>query len=318
MTTADAPKADNAPRETSQPTPLSPLAAVGIAYAIFNFLCMPMVIGMSRGARDQGIVVFMAIGAGAFAAQFGILPAWLVWGERPLWQRLVMHWGLVAGLTLVWLLGFALAAAADGPRSPPPDMLQELALSLLYLPAISLGIEAPLWATRFFFGWRIGRPDQPQAAAGPLGIRDFLWGMATISVVLASVRAADAFSYSPGRADTWIAVAMMIGFTGLVSALSVPPVAWCILRFKDPGQAVALLGLYVLAAAVVTLVIISAMAGVPPPDGVFVASLFVLLGSMAGAISGAFGLARGMGYRLIVGKNAQMSPKTNRAENQAP
>lgn len=301
MTTDDAPKDEHPPSETSQPTPLSPLAIVGIAYAIFNFLCMPLAIGMSRGARDQGIVVFMAIGAGAFAAQFGILPAWLVWGERPFWQRLVMHWGLAIGLTLVWVLGFAFAVAADGPPMPPPVMLRELAASLLYLPAISLGIEAPLWATRFFFSWRIGRADQPQAAAGPLGIRDFLWGMAIISVVLASVRAADAFSFSPGRAETWFGVAMMIGFTGLVSALSVLPVAWCILRFKDPGQAVALIGLYVLAAGVVTLVIISVMTGAPPPDGVFVASLFVLLGSMAGAISGAFGLARAQGYRLLIG-----------------
>lgn len=301
MTTDSAQKPEPARRESSGQAPLSPLAIVGIAYAVFNFLCMPIVVGMPRGARDQGIVVFMAIGAGAFAAQFGILPAWLVWGERPFWQRLVMHWALAIGLTLVWVLGFAFAVVADGPPMPPPVMFRELAASLLYLPAISLGIEAPLWATRFFFGWRIGRADPPQAARRPLGIRDFLWGMAIISVVLASVRAADAFSFSPGRTETWIDVAMMIGFTGLVSAFSVVPVAWCILRFKDPGQAVALIGLYVLAAGVVTLVIISAMAGAPPPDGVFVASLFVFLGGMAGAISGAFGLARAQGYRLLIG-----------------
>src|SRR5688500_14975151 len=78
--------ADELPsRDATLHAPLSPLAIVAIAYAIFDFLCMPLAMGMSRGA-DQGIAVFMAMGAGAFTAQFGVLPAWLVWGERPFWQ----------------------------------------------------------------------------------------------------------------------------------------------------------------------------------------------------------------------------------------
>lgn len=315
MTTDFAPNSESARRETDGRAPLSPLAIAAIAYAVFDFLCMPLAMGMSRGA-DQGIAVFLAMGAGAFVAQFGILPAWLVWGERPFWQRLVMHWALALGLTLVWLLGFAFAVAADGPPMPPPVMLRELASSLLYLPAISLGIEAPLWATRFFFGWRICRADQAQVAARPLGIRDFLWGMAIISAVLASVRAADAFSFAPGRADTWIGVAMMMGFTGLVSTLAVLPLAWCILRFKDPGQAVGLIVVYVFVAGVVALAIVTAMGGGPPADGLLVAVLFVFLGSMAGAISGAFGLARARGYRLLIGSRS--GPTTEKEAAKEP
>ncbi len=127
--------------------------------------------------------------------------------------------------------------------------------------------------------------------------------MAVISVALAAGRGADSLDpYS--RGDVWAIQAMAAGFAGLASLLALLPLTWCILRMNEVGQGVGIVIVYTLAAGAAFVAVVAGFGGLPP-DGLAVAALFIFLGSLAGTIAGALGLARSAGYRLEVGRPDQ-------------
>src|SRR5262245_17149014 len=231
MSSAPQPKPEPSRREP--PREFSPLGIAAIFFAACNLLGPPIVVSVLDAPADDSAFLLPFIGVGIVLSQFGILPAWLVWGERVFWQRLTIHWALVTGLYLAWFLGLLIATGIDQDWPPPTTPLRALVVLFLCLPAVSLGIEAPMWVTRFFFGWRFCRPANAGGCARPLAIRDFLWGMAIISGGLAAIRGAAAVSYSPVNGEVWIDVAIAFAFAAVASLLVMLPIAWCILRLKD-------------------------------------------------------------------------------------
>lgn len=288
-------------RESGGARSYSPLGIAVIGFGLVNLLFVPMMVSL-RGP-DHGAIFLATLVAGPLVAQFGILPAWLVWGERPFWSRLAIHWSLAVGLSLAWLCGIMMGMAADGPIGPPEFVFRDLAMMFLCLPAFSLGIEAPLWFLRFFFGWRIGRQGAPPDATRPLAIRDFLWGMAVISAALATVRGAGALDYSPSDAQIWIGIAISAGLAALASLIVMPLFAWCLLGTKDVGNGVAVIVVFTILAGCVMVAIIASMMPGPPPSGEPFVALFVFLASASASIAGALALARGAGYRLKIGRS---------------
>ncbi len=125
------------------PAQLSPLATCAVCFGIGNLLGPPIVVAIVRGGNETGVTV-VAVSFGVLLAQFGVLPAWLVWGERPFWQRFIIHWTLACGLALAWVLGLMMVVGAHGTPGPPENFSRDLGMMFLCLPGVSLGIEAPM------------------------------------------------------------------------------------------------------------------------------------------------------------------------------
>lgn len=297
---AESPAKDGAMVELGEgrmPPFLSPLLIAAFAFGVVDLLFMPIASAVGRKGPGDAAIYFMMIVAGPLIAQFGILPAWLVWGESRFWQRLLIHWALAATLALAWLAGLLLVIPEIGPT--PENLSRDLAAMTLCLPAVSLAIEVPLWITRHILGWRLGRSNVLQK---PLAIRDFLYGMAIVSVALALVRAAGAVVNPRDGAEVWTGVAI-VGVVGSIASLAVIlPLAWFLLRFARTGHAIIVTFVYSVLAGLALLAILIGISGLPPtPQPVI--GLGLLCASVAASIAAAFGLARGMGYRLIVGKS---------------
>ncbi|HUE71104.1 MAG TPA: hypothetical protein VMP01_09470 [Pirellulaceae bacterium] len=289
--------------------PYSPLVLAAAGFGVVNLFFLPLVSSLD-GPEEDGGMFLISLAAGPLVAQFGILPAWLVWGERPFWQRLAIHWSLAAGLALAWIVGLVLAA--NDSMGPLDYLLWETFCVFLCSPVVSLGVETPLWFTRFILGWRLHRTVAAATARRPLAIRDFLWGMAVISAALAAVRAAAAASYGNGGSEMWLGVAIAAGFACLASLLVMPLFAWGILRAQVVGNGIAIIVAFTIVAGMVIIGVVTSMMGRPPPSGEPFAALFLFLGSTAASIAGALGLARAAGYRLVIeSRNAAATDGTN-------
>jgi hypothetical protein len=298
---APQPKPEPARREP--PRELSPLGIAAIFFAACNLLGLPIVVALLRDSAEDTAMVVLSLGLGIVLAQFAVLPAWLVWGDRPLWERLAIHWALAIGLSLAWVMGMAMAAGATSSGPLPSDFVRIVVMMFLCLPAVSLGIECPLWATRFLFGWRFGRAAEAHIER-PLAIRDFLWGMAVISAALAAARLAAAID-SEQPDVIWAPLALAAGSAALAGLLALPPLAWCILRLEELSTGIVVVVGYTLAAWVVIAAIISSLAGGFGPDARPLVAMLLFLGSFAATTSGALGLARQAGYRLQVGRRGE-------------
>ncbi len=275
-----------------------PLLVCALGFGIGTLFGPPIVAAIARDGNESMVFV-VAAGIGSLIAQFGVLPAWLVWGTGPFWKRLLVHWGLAIGLAIAWLFGLMLVVPSLGW---PHHVARDLAIMGLCLPGFSLGIEAPLWTTRIFFGWRLRRPGAGDDCR-PLAIRDFLAGMAVISVALAAARGANSLD-EHGRNEVWIVQSIFSGFATLAGLLSLPPLAWCLLRIQDIPKGIVGVIAYTLAASYAVVALMAAFGGLPP-DGTAIAAAFVFFGSFSATIAAAFGLARRAGYRLEVGRPAR-------------
>jgi hypothetical protein len=285
----------------------SPLGIAAICFGIGNLLGPPIMVSALDGPENDGAFFLLPIGLGILLSQFGVVPAWLVWGERAFWQRLTIHWALVMGLSLAWSVGLLMAISVDRHGPPPTDVFIVLVTLCLCLPAVSLGIETPMWVTRHLFGWRLCRPAAAGEPPRPLAIRDFLWGMAVISCGLAAIRAAAAISYAPVSGEVWIGVAIAVGFAALASLLVMLPLTWCILRFKELGTGIVVIVAYTLAAGLTFLAIVGAAGGNMGSDSRPVIGVFLFLGSLAVTVASVLGLARGAGYHLEIGRRVDES-----------
>src|SRR5687768_2002497 len=113
---------------------------------IVVFAGLDLCFGSLIWALDRADLPYlMFILAGCVAAQAPLLPAWLVWGNGPLWRRLAFHFGVGGVLATFGLIGML-------PRVYPSEGVQTPLMVGLSLPMISVATSAPLWAMRVFFG----------------------------------------------------------------------------------------------------------------------------------------------------------------------
>jgi hypothetical protein len=280
------------------PAEVSPLAWFGFlvgAGALFNFLSLPIARGVESGGGDA-IVFLGSIAMGTYAAQLGIATLWLTFGPGPFYRRLLLHWAVGFVLFASWGLGFAAALGSDGPRIE--EVWSELLRGILCgLPLVSLAAQLPLWVMRIYGGWRIERLNGGELGVPqPLLIRDFLAGMVVTSASLAALRL---FPQELSRdADFWVSWAIASVAVAGLSAFSLLPAIYFLLRLKEPAAG-GLAWFGYTGAMLFALLIIAAMfSGDGPPGEVMGVALFVLF-TFAALLSVPLFKVRALGYRLV-------------------
>ena len=282
---------------------LTPLVIVFALLAVVDFLAVPVGSWAIRAGR--GAEWLWVMGTGAFLAQFAILPAWLVWGCRPLWQRVAIHCGTAAILLVAWTLGWLVVDAGSDILIWLFYFYEHVARvvvpAALLLPAISLAVEGPLWLTRVIFGWRLAPPGREPEPDRKLAIRDFLIGMSVVAMALAAVRASLAASEQNVPADAWTSIAIQLGCAALASALALPLLAWALLRLPDLRGGLGVVGVYGLATYCL-LAIVGLILFRPARPLESLAYLFILQATFTALTGASFTLARRAGYRLQIGQ----------------
>lgn len=266
------------------------------ALVLIDFLAMPLA-RAAGGSGPDGEWAF-AIVVGAFLAQFAILPAWLAWGTRPYWQRMLIHWCSAALLSAALVLGLV-CTEFGSTRLRLSRIVEDIAPVILMLPLISLGVETPLWFARLVFGWRLVRPGSLLAVPKKLAIRDFLAGMSVVGIALGAARLA----MSVGSAtdfDFWLPWAIAVAVAAVASALTLPLMAWALLRLEDVRGGAAVVAVYGLAVYCLLAIILAILVGRANSLRPF-GALFLCQASFTGVIAASFSLARRAGYRLQVG-----------------
>ena len=130
------------------------------------------------------------------------------------------------------------------------ELLQSYGIAVALLPALSLGLQLPLWPLRVYGGWRVERiTESPTASATekgrePLAIRDLLLGTFVAALGLGGIRAAMAGLLSvrsPVVSEEWIAVSLIgLLMLMLVALLGYMPALFLLLRTKSTRRAIAL------------------------------------------------------------------------------
>lgn len=231
---------------------------------------------------------------GAIAAQFGILPAFLVLGTGRYSLRLALTWSAAIAVVGSFCLGGLFARWLDGEHLRNEDV-RDTAVFLLMLPILSLALETPLWVFRVFLGYRFGRDTDSCLAERKLAIRDFLLATALVALALAAARGA---AYILEDSEFWVGLGVAIVALVSASAILVLPSVWFALRLANPALAVLCAALTMFAVAS-TFVIVMLFVAPGRPSAWDYIGLMVIAVTFALSLSAPFWLARLQGYRLI-------------------
>lgn len=275
------------------------LAAIGLQPCVLFAACLALCnlsFGFLAEVLDHSDAELLILPlAGCLVAEAAILPAWLVWASRPLWQRLLGHVGVALALFVLWYLGMLvwhLRSYDDRVKVP--------AMFLFSLPAVSVGVSAPLWLMRLFFGWRIVVSENSGTADEKLSIRDFLVGMSVVGVALASARLAMAIGPPQQESDYWLPLGIAVGIAAAAGLFLELPIVWFTFRFQSPLLCVIAVGVTMLIPWLIIVTVGTVMEG-QIPDGRAVAGLCLLFLSAGYTAALAFRLTRASGYRLQIG-----------------
>ena len=248
----------------------------------------------------SGWEIVIALGFGVIGGQIGALSGMLVWSKGPFLIRSLAFWLLGIGLYVCWLLGLLTAIRDDLYLS---DMWKEVARAILAsLPMVSLAVQLPQWALRFYFGWRIASPlfDDAADTRHALSIRDILTGTVIVALTVTAIRFAFA-DLSDFTATFWFGWAIAVGVLGTLSAIMITPLLYLILRGYRPALAILFI---LIAAPVVAGTVIGITKWIVPggPD-VWGVVMLMLAGTVCVATTSApVWIARLAGYRLKIGR----------------
>jgi hypothetical protein len=264
-----------------------PLLCVALAFLLANFLVVPLMDWID----DDFFLIFWC--AGVMLAEGFVLAAWLVWSDRPFFQRLCLHWIAAALLNFTWLLG---AIVTEGVRDG--DIRDALEVIPFSLPLFSLAIQLPLWIARYYFGWRLVDGCADPVAARPMGTRDLMLGTVIVAVSLALARLAEGMDDS---SEGWLVWAILAPSVAGISLVSVLPVAVWLLRMQNPAIGLICIPVQTMIAILVTITIIAINERIRLQEVVFIATIIC---GFAAALTAAALAARAAGLRLEIGRNA--------------
>jgi hypothetical protein len=242
-------------------------------------------------------VVLIAVAYAALLSQLAAQSLWIVWSERPLWQRLVA--GTLAGQML--LACFLAGIWMSEPR--PSDFAEMVRVAVCSLPLVMLCVQAPLWALRIYTRWRIVPMHETNLLPErPLAIGDIIAATSVVALALALVRLAS--SDPEFYEEAWLGWTIAAPSIAGVSLLSLPPAMYLVLVRRWP-----FVGLLVWL-GIATLVVVIALAVVAVIGGQQLRSeestllFFTVCG--AGALSWVpLWATLACGYRLSLGSSAQ-------------
>ena len=292
---------------SSQPN-FGPLLAALLAFAAADFLVLPAVAALGYGwAGDLAVAAF----GGVVVSQGIALATAGVFGPGPFALRLASTWVLAAIAFTYWLLGYFVYAWI-GRTWTEALVVRDARFVACSLPLAALALQLPLWALKFYAGWRwvrIDRPD-PLTPDAPT-IRDYLLGTAIVAASLAVAPLAS----EPREPDFWLGWAIFGGVLALISLVSVAPAMLLTMRSREWSEGALLTIPYTLAVA---LVVILGLATFIPnfATELFSGRGFLLIGTFLTSFTTfATGLllatraAGALGYRFVRGRGAENGPR---------
>jgi hypothetical protein len=227
---------------------------------------------------------------GCVLAEAGILAAWLVWGSRPLWQRLFLHVCLATLLVVLWIVGIL-------PWLDRRTLALLLPFLLRLLPAVSVGLSSPLWVARLFFGWRVVSTANSDKTGDKLSIRDFLVGMTVVGAALALARLGKDWQPHPEWAQ-WVRLGIAVAIAAAAALFLELPVLWFAFGFRSHLLGALAVGATMLIPWAILVTTATAIEGASRRAISCRLCLFFL--SLGYTTAVAFWLARAGGYRLEV------------------
>jgi hypothetical protein len=233
---------------------------------------------------------------GLIGTQAGILSAWLVWGEGPFLWRLLIHWGIAAVCCWIWIGGLATCARGT-------DLIDGHCVAALSMAIISAAIQAPLWLTRQVFAWRLVRPQAEKALVPERAstIGNLMLAISVAAVAMAFARLVPTDVNPEELVAMW---SFIVGWSAAIGALGVLPIAVFLLWPRSIGWGLVWSAIHVVlvVGAVWSLIVgISIYQKLTIPFDML-GQLTVLLGCFYSALAMWAIAARGLGYRLILGK----------------
>jgi hypothetical protein len=232
---------------------------------------------------------------GCVVAEAGILAASLVWGSRSLGLRLFLQVCVATILVVLWIVGIL-------PWLDQRTLELLVPFLLRLLPAVSLGLSAPLWVAKLFFNWRIVSSANSGKSRDKLSIRDFLVGMAVVGAALALARLGKDWQPYPEWAQ-WVRFGFAVAFAAAAGLFLELPVVWFAFRIRSHLHGAVAIGATMLIPWAILMTTVTAIDG-RIPDGRLIAGFCLFFLSLGYTTALAFWLARASGYRLAIGDAA--------------
>jgi hypothetical protein len=283
------------------PPLLLPIVLV-ILFLLVDFLAAPLMYRGSGSPYDWSTAVILVCIA-LIGAQSGVLSAWLVWGSGPFLWRLLIHWGIAAVCCWIWIAGLATVARGT-------ELIDGHCVAALSLAIVAAAIQAPLWLARQMFAWRLVRHGATKTIAPerPSTIGNLMLGISIAAVALAFARLVPTGVKSSELVLMWSFVA---GWSAAIGALGVLPMAACLLWPTSIGSGLiwgAAYALLIIAGTLSFILTASVLERQIVPLEVLV-GMTILLASLFSGLAMSALAARGLGYRLKLGKASRQPNK---------
>lgn len=171
--------------------------------------------------------VLIAVAYAVLLSQLAAQSLWIVWSERPLWQRLVA--GTLAGHLL--LTCFLAGIWMSEPR--PSDFAEMVRAAVCSLPLAMLCVQAPLWALRIYARWRIVPSHETNLLPErSLAIGDMIAATSVVALALALIRLAS--SHPEFHEVAWIGWLIAAPSIAGISLLGLTPAIYLVLVRRRP------------------------------------------------------------------------------------
>jgi hypothetical protein len=271
-----------------------------LVFAVNNFAFAPLVSGVSPFPPET---ILMLVCVGGIGAQAALHAIWCVLAPVGLVKRLTA--GVVAATVLYgsWVLGFVWSS---GRGSLEDDLWPAVAMgALLCLPLTAVAIQAPLWAVKGWFRWRVILPSEraEQADDRAFGIREVLVATGVVAAALSAARLAAPFTASPAEFLPFFAItALAFAFISLFTTI---PLVLATLRARPIRLALPALLLFDAAFTVGAIAVFSAVArGGPSLRWRHYVEIAAMVGTFFAWVTGVMLVVRGFGLRLSWGRSA--------------
>jgi hypothetical protein len=283
-----------------RPAAIRSFFAIAAVFATVNFAVVPL---MSQCSPQDWMAIWVYICMGLIVAQGGLIVIWCVLGSGNPLYRLVASFGASLHLYLYWAAGVAFSEIWKGQTrgSISEYVWKPVLLVLLCLPGAFLAAQFPLWLVKLGLAWRIERTDVPFIhVRRPLGIRDMMLATGLVGVALAGARAG-AGVFNTDERMYWIPLGITAASLAGVSLISTLPAVVATLRASRPAIGTAVIFLYAVVAAVISISIISYFTRQRLRTWE-VFTFVLVLTSFAAGLTIPLLIARRLSYRLLWGE----------------
>jgi hypothetical protein len=171
-----------------------PIAIIVVLLGVADVAVCPLM----KAIRPQDVLsVIVYSSFGMILAQAGLLTCGLVFARGHFGLRMLVHWFLAAVLVSLWAVGLIASESRHVSR-----VGSEFWTALCSLPALSLGLQLPLWGARCGLGWNWDTTAARETSAWRMSISELFIATAVVAGTLAVSR------LSPDSENQWVTVGL--------------------------------------------------------------------------------------------------------------